>query len=161
VNWVDIVILIIIGISVFSGLKRGLVTSVLSLIGFILGIVLAGNFYKQLGNVLGFISNEDVANIVAFIIILGLVMAAAAIIAGILKTILKAVMLGWVDHLGGAVFGLLASVLTISALLAIVVKYTDSSVITDSALAGFFLDKFPIIMGFLPSEFDVVRDFFK
>jgi membrane protein required for colicin V production len=160
-NWLDIVILIILGISIFSGLKRGLVTSVLSLVGFILGIVLAGNFYQQLGDALGFISNRDVANIVAFIFILGVVMVIAAIVAGILKTILKAIMLGWVDHLGGAVFGLIASVLTVSALLAILAKYTDSRIITGSALAGFFLDKFPIIMGFLPSEFDVIRDFFK
>lgn len=160
-NWLDIVIFIILGISVFSGLKQGLVTSVLSLIGFILGIVLASNYYQKLGNVMGFISNEGAANIIAFIIIIGVVMVVAAIIAGILKTILKVIMLGWVDHLGGAFFGLIASVLTISALLAIIVKYTGSSIIAGSALAGFFLDKFPIIMGFLPSEFDVIRDFFK
>lgn len=160
-NWLDIVIVIIMGISVFSGLKQGLVTSVLSLLGFIVGIVLASNFYKQLGNVMGFISNENVANIVAFIIIFAVVMVIAAIAAGVIKTILKAIMLGWVDHLGGAFFGLVASVLTVSALLAILVKYTSSSIITESALAGFFLDKFPIIMGFLPSEFDTIRDFFK
>jgi membrane protein required for colicin V production len=160
-NWLDIVILIIMGISVFSGLKQGLVTSVLSLLGFIVGIVLASNFYKQLGNAMGFISNDNVANIVAFIIIFAVVMVIAAIAAGLIKTILKAVMLGWVDHLGGAFFGLVASVLTISALLAILVKYTSSSIFTESALAGFFLDKFPIIMGFLPSEFDAIRNFFK
>lgn len=160
-NWIDIVILIVIGISVFFGIKQGLVTSILSLIGFILGIILASNFYGQLGNAMGFISNHNVANIVAFIIIFGVVMVIAALAAGALKAILHAVMLGWVDHLGGAFFGLVASVLTVSALLAIIVKYTGSGIFTESALAGFFLDKFPIIMGFLPGEFDAIRDFFK
>lgn len=160
-NWLDIVILVIMGISVFFGVKHGLVTSMLSLVGFILGIILAGNFYKQLGSAMGFISNENVANIVAFIIIFVVVMVLAALTAGILRTILKAIMLGWVDRLGGAFFGLVASVLTVSALLAIFAKYTNNSFIPDSALAGFFLDKFPIIMGLLPSEFDTIRNFFK
>jgi hypothetical protein len=48
-----------------------------------------------------------------------------------------------------------------SAFLAIIVKLTGTDLITNSALAGFFLDKFPVIMGFLPSEFDVIRNFFK
>jgi membrane protein required for colicin V production len=161
VNWIDIVIILIMAFSVFTGFKQGLVTALLSLIGFIVGIVLASNFYKQLGDVLGFISSSNIANIVAFILILVVVMVIAAIVAGIIKAILHAIMLGWVDHVGGAVFSLLASVLTISAFLAILAKYTDSDLITGSAIAGFFLDKFPIIMGFLPSEFDVIRQFFK
>jgi len=51
--------------------------------------------------------------------------------------------------------------LSVSAFLAIIVKYTSASFIVDSKLSGFFLDKFPLILGFLPSEFDSVRNFFK
>ena len=160
-NWLDIVILVVLGVSVFLGLKQGLIRSVLFLVGVILGIVLASNYYQQLSNVLGFISNENTANIVAFIIILCVVMVIAAIVAVVLRTILKVIMLGLVDNIGGAVLGLLMGALSISALLAIIVKYTSSNLITESALANFLLDKFPIIMGFLPSEFDVIRDFFK
>jgi membrane protein required for colicin V production len=160
-NWLDVVIIIYLIISLFSGLVQGLIRSLLSIIGLIVGIVLAANFYKQFGDVLTFIPNPDVAHIVAFIIILLAVMAIAALIAVMLRSIIKAVMLGWVDKLGGAVFGLLLGALSVSALLAIIVKLTDTSLITDSALAGFFLDKFPIILGLLPSEFDVIRNFFK
>ena len=160
-NWLDIVIVILIGLSTFMGFKQGFVTGLLSLVGIIIGVVLASNFYKQLGDLLGFIHNEAVANIFAFIIIIGIVMAIAAILAGIIKAVLHAIMLGWIDHIGGAVFGLFMSVLSISALLAIIMKYTNVSFIADSALASFFLDKFPIILGLLPSEFDVIRGFFK
>jgi membrane protein required for colicin V production len=41
------------------------------------------------------------------------------------------------------------------------VKYTNTSLITDSKFAGFFLDKFPLVLGLLPSEFDNIRNFFK
>ena len=99
-------------------------------------------------------------NIVGFIIILVLVMGLAAVVAVLLRTILRAIMLGWVDHIGGAVLGLVMGALSISALLAIIVKYTGSNLIADSALANFLLDKFPFVLGLLPSEFDSIRDFF-
>jgi membrane protein required for colicin V production len=160
-NWLDVVIIIYLIISVISGIAQGLIRSVLSIVGLIVGIVLAANFYKQFGNVLIFIHNTQVADVVAFIIILLAVMAIAALIAFVLRSIIKAIMLGWIDRLGGAVFGLILGGLSVSALLAVIVKLTSTSLITDSALAGFFLDKFPLIMGFLPSEFDAVRNFFK
>ena len=160
-NWVDIVIAIALAGSLFAGIQQGLIRSVLSLVGMILGIVLASNFYQQLADILAFISNKDIANIVAFLIILVAVMVVAAIVAAILKTVIKAVMLGWVDRVGGAVFGLLMGAFSVSALLAIIVKFTGTTIITDSVLARFFLEKFPIVLGFLPSEFDIIRDFFK
>jgi membrane protein required for colicin V production len=160
-NWLDIVILIYLAVSVISGLVQGLIRTVLSIVGVIVGIFLASHFYIQLGNALTFISNKDTANIVAFIIILLAVMIVAAIIAWLLKSIIKAIKLGWVDKLGGAVLGLILGALSVSAFLAIIVKYTSASFIVDSKLAGFFLDKFPLILGFLPSEFDSVRNFFK
>jgi len=160
-NWVDVVLIIFLVISVFSGIAQGLIRSLLSIVGLIFGIVLASNFYQQLGGALGFISNPDVANIVAFVIIQAAVLIAAAIVGALLKGLLKALMLGWADRLGGAVFGMFLGALSASAILAIVVQYTGTNLITGSAIAAFLLDKFPIILGFLPSEFDTIRDFFK
>ena len=159
-NWVDIVIIIYLVLSVISGLAQGLIRTLLSIIGLIVGIMLASHFYKQLGNVLTFISNKDWANIVAFIIILLVVMGIAALIALLLRAIIKAIMLGWLDRLGGAVLGLILGALSVSAFLAIIVKYTNTNLITDSKLAGFFLDKFPVILKLLPSDFSNIKDFF-
>jgi len=160
-NWVDVVIVIYLIISIFSGLMQGLIRTVLSIVGLIVGIMLASHFYKQFGNILTFISNKDVANIVAFVIILLVVMGIAALIAMLLRSLIKAIMLGWVDRLGGAVLGLILGALSVSAILAIIVKYTGSSLITNSKLSGFFLDKFPVVLGLLPSEFNNIRNFFK
>jgi uncharacterized membrane protein required for colicin V production len=70
-------------------------------------------------------------------------------------------MLGWVDRLGGAVIGLILGALTISALLAIIMKYNAPSMITNSKLAGFFLNKFPLVLKFMPSDFGNISKFFK
>ena len=87
-NWVDIVIIIYLCLSVISGFMQGLIRTVLSIIGLIVGIILAAHFYKQLGDVLTFISNKNVADIVAFIFILLVVMGIAALIAWILRSLI-------------------------------------------------------------------------
>ena len=160
-NWLDIVILVCLVVPVFIGLKIGLIKAVLSLVGLIIGVVLASNLYKPLANIMGFISNENVANIIALIIILLVVMVAATIAVRLLKFIASVTMLGWVDHLGGAIFGFLLGAILWSALLATWVKFFDTDLIKEAFIAGILLDKFPLILGLLPSEFDVIRDFFK
>ena len=160
-NWVDIVIIIYLCLSVLSGFMQGLIRTVLSIIGLIVGIILAAHFYKQLGDVVTFISNKNVADVVAFIFILLVVMGIAALIAWFLRSLIKAIMLGWVDKIGGAVLGLILGALSISAILSIIAKVSKTSLITDSKFAGFFLDKFPLILKFLPGDFSMVRNFFK
>jgi membrane protein required for colicin V production len=160
-NWLDIIILVGLVVPAFMGLKRGLIKSALSLAGLIIGVVLAGNLYSSLSKILTFISNEDVANIVAFILILVLVMAIAVVLARLLKFAAQIVMLGWVDHVGGVVFGLLLGAILWGALLATWVKFLGSGLVTESLLASVLLDKFPLVLGLLPGEFDSIRSFFQ
>jgi|TARA_B100000315_G_scaffold99332_1_gene91385 membrane protein required for colicin V production len=161
VNWLDIIILISLVVSVFAGLRRGLVKSVLSLAGLIIGVVLAGHLYKSVSGILAFISNEDAANIVAFILILVLVMVAAFFFARLLKSAIKVVMLNWVDRVGGTVFGLLVGAILWGAILAAWVRFFGSGLVTESLLASVLLDIFPLVLGLLPGEFDSIRNFFQ
>jgi len=139
-NWLDIVILVILVINVFVGLRIGIIKAVLSMVGVIVGVILAGRFYVPLGEQLTFIQQAGVANIVAFIIILVGAMAVASILAALLKRTVSAVMLGWVNYLGGAVFGLVLGAVFCSALLATWVKFFGSGLVTESFLAGVLLD---------------------
>ncbi len=160
-NWLDMVILVSLIIPIFIGLKLGIIKAVLSLAGLIIGVVLASNFYKPLAKVLGFISNEDIANIVAFILILVAVMVITTLLVRLLKFIASVAMLGWVDHLGGAVFSFLMGAIFWSALLATWVKFFGTELVIQSLLAEVLLDKFPLILGLFPSEFDTIRSFFQ
>jgi membrane protein required for colicin V production len=160
-NWLDIVIAVFILISVFGGLRAGVIKVLFSIAGLIIGVVLAGRYSEALGDKLSFISDPNTAGIVAFVLIMLVVMIAASILAFVIKKIASAVLLGWIDKLGGAVLGLLLGMIFAGAILSMYLKFIgDTAVITDSALAGFLLDKFPIVMGFLPEQFRNVRDFF-
>lgn len=160
-NWLDIIIIVALIVPIFTGLMQGLIKAALSLAGIIVGVVLASNYYENLAGVLGFISNEDIANIVAFIIILAIVFIIANLIAFFLRATIKALTLGWVDRVGGAVFGFVMGAIFISAVLATIVKFFGEGMVTESALAAFLLDKFPIVLGLLPSQFDSIREFFQ
>ncbi len=161
-NWLDVIIIVVIIFAAFSGLRSGLIKMVLSLAGLIVGVVLAGRYYVPLSQQLTFIPQTSAAKVVAFAIILIGVMVIASVIAALLKWAASAIMLGWVNRLGGAVFGLVLGALFCAALLAIWVKFLGiTGVVGGSGLATFLLDRFPMVLALLPDEFDTVRSFFQ
>lgn len=160
-NLLDIVIIVILAISVLTGLRIGLIKAVLSLAGLIVGVILAGRYYVPLSEHLAFISQAGVAKVVAFAIILIGVMVIAGVIAGLLKWTASVMMLGWVNRLGGAIFCLVLGAIFCGALLAIWVKFLGAGAIAGSGLATVLLDRFPLVLALLPSEFDAVRSFFQ
>jgi membrane protein required for colicin V production len=161
-NWLDFVILIFLIVSVIGGIANGLIKSVLSFLGLIIGIVLAGRFYLSMADHLGFISSEKTAQIVAFIIIFLIVTIIAGILGWLLTKIISATPLGIINRLLGGLFGLIAGFVSIGAILALWVHFAGQvDVISNSALASFLVDKFPLVLALLPNEFDSVRNYFK
>lgn len=161
-NWLDVVILIIIVIATFLGLWVGLIKAALFLAGIIVGVILAGRFYLPFSQVFSFLPGEGAAKVVAFAIILIGVMIIAVLLAVLLKRLTSLAMLGWVDRLGGAVFGLLLGTIFCGALLAMWAKFLGvGGAITGSILASILLDHFPLVLALLPAEFDAVRSFFQ
>ena len=162
-NWLDIVIIIVLVIQLFTGLTTGLIRGLLSLIGLVAGLVLAGQFYPSLAGVLTFIPDEKWAEVAAFAIILFAVWLIALLLARLLEAAIKGLMLGWFNALAGAVLGLIIGAISIGAALAVWIKFFGGDpVISNSMLATFLLDKFPIVLGLLPGSFgDTIRGFFK
>lgn len=161
-NWLDIVIVVAVVIPTVIGLRIGMIKAALSLAGLIVGVILAGRYYLPLSERLSFISSPSVAEIAAFIIILIGIMIIAAVLARLLKWTASVIMLGWVNHLGGAVFGLVLGAILCGALLAIWVKFLGvTEAITESSLASILVDFFPLVLALLPDDFDAVRPFFQ
>jgi membrane protein required for colicin V production len=161
VNWLDIVIIVALAATIFFGLKTGIIKAGLSLAGIIVGVLLAGYFYVPLSEQLSFIPLASLAKVIAFIIILAVVAVTAAVLAQLLKWVASIAMLGWIDRLGGAIFGLLLGVLFCSALLAVWVKFLGvGDTILESSLARVLVARLPMVLALLPDEFDAVRSFF-
>ena len=161
-NWLDIAIIAVTAIAILIGLRIGIIKAVLSLAGLIVGIILAGRYYGLLSEQLSFIPQASVAKIVAFAIILVGVMVIAGVLASLLKWAASVVMLGWVNRLGGAVFGLVLGAMFCGALLATWVKFFGvTAAIGESNLAPILVSRLPMVLALLPDEFDAVRSFFQ
>jgi membrane protein required for colicin V production len=161
-GWLDVVILIVLVAATLVGLKIGIIKAVLSLVGVIVGVVLAGRYYDALAGALTFISQPSVAKIAAFAIILVVVMLAAVVLAWLLRSLASALLMGWLDKVGGAVFGLALGALFSSALLTIWLKTgVGTGTIQDSALAAFLVNALPVALALLPSDFDSIKSFFQ
>jgi uncharacterized membrane protein required for colicin V production len=72
-NWLDIVLIVLLFIPTFMGLRQGLIKAALSLAGLIVGVVLAGRLYPSVSGLFTFTNNENIANILGFVLILAAV----------------------------------------------------------------------------------------
>lgn len=160
-NWLDILILVALVFSFIAGLTTGIVRGAVNLVGLIVGIILAGKFYTNVAGWLGFIHDTNISNIIGFVLILVVVMIIAGLVGGLLRKLVSAIMLGWLDHLLGGILGLLIGAITLGALLALWVKFFSPNVVSDSAIAKILLEKFPLVLNLLPSSFNSVKNFFK
>ena len=161
-NWLDIAIIVLLAITTLIGLRIGIIKTILSLAGVIVGVILAGRYYDALAGQLTFIPQDSLARIAAFAIILVVVMLVAGVLASVLKWLASLVLLGWVNRLGGAFFGLVLGAIFCGTLLTIWTKFLGiQNPIAGSGLATLLLDRFPMVLALLPEEFDTVRSFFQ
>lgn len=163
-NLLDIILIVGLAIAAFSGLKTGLIKAVISLAGLIVGVILAGQYYDSLSRWLSsYISQQNLAQVVAFAAIIIATLVAASVVASFLQRVISWVMLGWVNRLGGGIFGFLVGAVVLGSLLAILVRFPFfdlASLFQGSPVAVALLRYFPLVLGLLPEEFDAVRSFF-
>ena len=188
-NWLDLAILIVIGLITFLGFKRGLIQSLVPFVGIALGIIIAGNFYSALADKIPIVDSENQAKIIAFIILLIISYIGVQILGSILHKMVRLVLLGWADRLGGLFLGFATSWLATSMIVVLLARFValpanlpeipvaslndwvkdwrgienirDSvnNTLDGSAMATTQIKNFPAVLNLLPSEFDAVKDF--
>ncbi len=163
-NWLDVVIIVFLVITTFTGLSKGFIKSIIPLLGIILGVVLAGRFYGSVADWLStWLHSSSQANIAGFVIIFAAVVIVSLIVASLLSKFLSLLFLGFIDKLGGAALGFVIGGFICGALLTLITKYNFTGMegsIHNSALASFFVNRFNMVLPFLPKEFDSARQFF-
>jgi membrane protein required for colicin V production len=139
-NAFDIFVAVILGYSLIAGLFRGLVKEVSSIIGVLGGFFAAYSYYDVLAHYLVRVaSNPAYRNILAFLLIFCGVLVLVNALAMVLKYLMKIVFLGWLDRLGGVIFGLAKGVLIVAVLFLMLTTFLPkgASLIKDSACAPY------------------------
>lgn len=115
-NYVDIVLLLVLGLGVWSGFKKGFVISLFDVIGLGLGVYGGIHFSDAFAEWLKteFNIGIDWLPFSSFLVTLLLILLLVHLLARAITKLLKLAMLGTLNKVGGAVFGLARSVLFVS-----------------------------------------------
>jgi membrane protein required for colicin V production len=115
-NGFDIALISVIALSTLFAFVRGVVRELIAIVTWIVGFVVA---IKYAGALTGLFSWLDVTpavkHVIAFALILVLVMIAGALAARMMSNAVRAIGLGMVDRLLGAIFGVARGILVIVA----------------------------------------------
>ncbi len=161
-NWIDIVIVVAICVSAFIGMRKGIIKLTLTLVGLVVGIILAGRYYAFFSRWLFFIPWPGLSRVAAFAIIFIGVMVLATLLARLLERAASAIMMGWVNRLVGGILGVVVGAMFCGAFLAMWVRFLGATgAIANSKLAPILLDRFPRVLALLPGDFGVIRSFFQ
>jgi membrane protein required for colicin V production len=154
VSYVDIAIVIVLGLSVIGGLSQGFFRSVCSLGGLILGLAIAEWNYPIVAAPLKpIVRSAELADVLAFILIAILVMAIAAIIGVVLAKTFQKIGLGCLDRLAGAIFGLFQGVLLVTlAILVTVAFYPQAHWLTEAKLPRHFFAALHVSANMSPGD---------
>ena len=163
-NWVDAFIVVTILWFTYAAFHAGMIREVVTILGAIFAVALAGLFYKNLAEDVGVaIDNEQTALVVSFVIIFGAVILASQLLATFLKQAAQLLMLGIFDSIGGAFVGLVKGFILVEVALIVAVTFESLNLMDDvesSVFAPLFLDLLPLLKYILPSEFKTAIDQF-
>ena len=157
-NWLDAVIVItLIGFTV-AAFRAGLIREVVTLVAVVVGILVAGHYYDDLADdVLLFIKNDKAAKVIAFLSLFGSIALLGQLAALLIKQAVSMLLLGWLDHVAGVMFGLLKGLVLVELFLIVFATYPYfglDKAIDGSGIAPLFLDNGPALLKLLPGEFN-------
>jgi membrane protein required for colicin V production len=129
-GWVDLALLAVFLLSVLIGLWRGFVFEIVSLLGWLVAFVIANSAGPFLADLIPLDSADAQVRLwVAYIVVFVLVLLTCTLLARMLRALVSATPLSFVDHLLGGLFGVArgALILVVVATLVTLSPYASST----------------------------------
>lgn len=134
-NVVDIIFLLILALGIISGYRQGFVSQIVSIIGLVLGYVIARELYLKVSDqfVSQYIENTDISSVVSFFAIWLIIIILTGVFGTILSGILDKISLGWLNRFIGSLIGALKYIFLLSLVVGILDTFdTDSQIISET-----------------------------
>lgn len=157
-NWVDYIILVIMGLSTLVGVFRGFIKEAISLLIWVAAIFIAIKFFPSIGQYIHHhaIDSIIISNVIAFAGLFFITLLLGLIVSIVISLLIEKTGLSATDRLLGIVFGLVRGVLLVAILLMFVnlSSFHEVSSIKKSKLARTFLPVSDWLSKFLPKGLD-------
>jgi membrane protein required for colicin V production len=162
-NWIDIVLVLVLGLSVLSGLTTGFARAGIGFIATILGIFIGFWCYGIIGaHVLDYVSSKQIANLIGFFVVFFGIVILGAIVGRILAKFFKWVGLSWFDRLLGGLFGVVRGFVICAAMATVLLAFAPSPPppsVLESRVLPYVVEVSNILAAMTPHELkDAFRD---
>ena len=108
-NWLDLIFLLIVGVSAVMGLKIGMIRATFTFLAIFVGIILGAQLSDNIAGLLsGVNANSTVALVLSYAIIISLSLVTAAIASEVVRKSIDILAMGWADKLAGVALGVVA-----------------------------------------------------
>ena len=156
-NWLDFVLALILIASGVAGLRRGFSRQIIGLISGVLALLLGIWFYGTVGfYLLPYASSRTLANAGGFAVVFCGVLLLGALASFVAGRFLKVTGLSVVDHLLGAVFGLLRGLVFAIAIILGVMAFSRGDkppeAVVNSRMAPYIVDAARTIVSMAPHD---------
>ena len=161
-NWVDIVIVVVWGVTALWGYSKGLLGVLVPLISLVVGLALASRIGDSVGQMFSSVTdNENVQTIAGFILIIVVILIVGGVISFAISKVLGIIPLfGFVNNLSGMAAGLLIGFLLLSGVLTNIQRFPVrdyDETINESKLGVFLADNFDVVirgLKLIPGDWD-------
>ncbi|WP_263357550.1 CvpA family protein [Acidicapsa ligni] len=153
-NVVDIAIVVVLLLSAIVGYRTGLIQSIFSLVGLILGIAVASWNYRHFADDLWpLLHNKSLSEAIWFCLLALAVMIVAGLLGMLIKNVIHGVGLAWLDRLAGFVFGFLRGALLVTlCIVTMAAFYPRTQWLGKSQLTKYFLGTAHLTTQMTPDE---------
>jgi membrane protein required for colicin V production len=155
-NWIDLLLLVVIGASVLAGFAAGFARVGVGFAAMIVGLFCGFWFYGIVAAyVLDYVSSRAIANLVGFFVIFSGVLIVGAIVGRVLAKFFKWVGLSWLDRLLGGAFGLVRGLVIAAGIVTVLLAFSPSpppGSVVDSKLMPYVISVSGIFAALTPRE---------
>ena len=159
-NYLDVIIGLILLLFAYKGKKKGLIVEAFSLAAFLIGIY--GAMYlsditaKGLAKIID--APQEIMTIIAFIITFIILAILVTFIGKLISKIVEALFLGFIDKIGGFVFGIVKGALLVSILILVLNFFGLTDIVDNKTKKNSFLYRnTESIAYYLYHNYDVVN----
>ncbi len=155
-NAIDIILVLLVGISVLAGFMSGFSRLIVGLAATVAGIFLGFWFYGLVAApLLPFVSRPEIANAIGFLVILGACIMLGAVLGRALAALFKWTGLSWVDRFLGGVAGFVRGAIVAVALMTVVLAFVPNpppQTLIDSRFLPYVMRSAAVLAELTPRE---------
>ena len=146
-SWLDFLVIAIIVVAAYMGMKRGLIGAAIGALGGFIGWLVAGQVSDDLGGLAGdSLPNDTWVTVISYAIIIILALVLSGFVTKIERPLLSVATLGltsMVDRLGGLALGLILGLAISGALIVFMARLAYNFELPDEGIAGTVTEKIP------------------